>query len=128
MRARCGMRIVEHSVCAPRPVLQEWKQDASLPEGSCLDDDSMSPNPHTVKYNIRVVKPNPRVCGPRRISILTVAAELHGVEALIRHAVARGVAVSLGHQCADRAGLGCPPLRPLPSALRACRSLASILE
>lgn len=40
-----------------------------------------------------------------RIKLLTLAAELPGAERLCRHAVKRGVVVSLGHQLADGASL-----------------------
>jgi len=44
-------------------------------------------------------------CAKGRVKLLTIAAEQPGADALARHAVAQGVAVSCGHQLADASDL-----------------------
>ena len=56
-----------------------------------------------------------------RIALLTVAPEVEGAEALIRHAVARGVVVLLGHHVADGASIE----RAVRAGARGCTHLGN---
>lgn len=56
-----------------------------------------------------------------RVALLTVAPELDGAEALIRHAVSRGVRVLLGHHVADGASID----RAVCAGARGCTHLGN---
>lgn len=106
----CDSDIYERNL----PVFAEALRDADLGEhlgGLHLEGPFLSPASRGAHPARWLAAPDAKqfdhwqrlACGG--IRILTLAPEIEGAEALIRHAVAQGVVVSLGHHLADAAAI-----------------------